>query len=741
MSIRMKKWRNLTSLLLCVGLGLSACSSGGDGNGGNGGTPAATVSGTATSPGGQLAKVAPTKLQQFFAALLPSDAWAQVIGGFAPVPNANVFLVRITNAGVPTGVPLILAQTTTNAAGQYTLTLPPGVTLASDLIVQVTNAAAPQPIPTAGTQNAPATQATVNVDPISEEVLREVIAFLGANPGNTLANFSAFELSELQRVINAAVAASPSLVGATAAQTIANIQANLAPALATTIPVLASSTNFLTVLSTSLPNGQANVAYSQPILAIGNPGALSYAVTVGNLPTGLSINPTTPQIAGTPTVAGTFNFSVQVSLPASPPSPVIRAFTLTIIPPPPPPVGLERVSVSTGGGEGNGASSAFTGFDRVSISRDGNVVAFSSQATSLVAGDTNAQPDIFVRDRLGIGTTTRVSVSSTGVQGASDSIRPMISGNGRYVVFSSKANLDLFDTSATNGYDIYRHDRTTGDTRLVNTFGVGQQFGGYTAPPFPATNDGGNLVLWSDGIFEVFVFDLAPGAADPFGAVVPNDINPPPANPFLLNPVTSDNGRYVAFVTNRAYVAADTNGFPDLYLVDRGSPVTGILTVTRLTNASSATAVGLAASMSADGNLIAFSSRDAEAVGDTNGLDDIYIYDRTAGTKTQVSVGVGGTNPNGASGAPAISADGRFVAFESTATNVVANDTNNRADIYVYDRNAGTTRRVSVNTTLVLGGGLRPWLTGNGSLTTFTSTASDLVLNDTNGVSDVFVAP
>ena len=83
------------------------------------------------------------------------------------------------------------------------------------------------------------------------------------------------------------------------------------------------------------------------------------------------------------------------------------------------------------------------------------------------------------------------------------------------------------------------------------------------------------------------------------------------------------------------------------------------------------------------------------------------------------------------------------MAFESSATNLVAGDTNNRADIYVYDRNGGPTptRRVSVNTNPALGGGMCPWLTGNGSLATFTSTASDLVSNDTNAVSDVFVAP
>ena len=312
----------------------------GMGAAGGGGTPAATVSGTVTSPGGLLAKIEPTRLQRFFASLTPSEAWAQVIGGFAPVSGANVFLLRITNAGVPTGVPLILAQTTTNAAGQYTLILPAGVTLSSDLVIQVTNAAAPQPIPTAGTQNAPATQATVNVNPISEEVLREVIAFLGSNPARTLADFSAAELSDLQRIINAAVAAHPSLVGATAAQTIANIQTNLAPALGSAIPILASSTNFLLILSTSLPNGTANVAYDQPILAMGNPGALSYAVTAGALPASLALNATTGQITGTPTVAGTFNFTVQVSLPAGPgvPAPVSRAFTLTIASPAPPAV-------------------------------------------------------------------------------------------------------------------------------------------------------------------------------------------------------------------------------------------------------------------------------------------------------------------------------------------------------------------------------------------------------------------
>jgi len=722
---------------VCCILLLASCGSSGEGGGAPPAAQGTTVSGTATAPGGgSLAKLQMPRKTWYAALFSPREAWAQVTG-LTPVQFATVLVFRIDpKTGVPVGP--ILVQATTNGAGAYTLVLPAGVVPSSDLIIQVTTAAVPQPIGTANTMSSPVVQTTLNIDPVSEGVMREVLAFVAANPF-TLANFSNTELVDLIAMIRAVLTANPSLVGTTIGGTIANIQATLAPQINQAIPQMASGTRYLIGFSTALPNGQVGTPYSQPILAIGAPGPLAYQVTVGTLPAVLTLDGATGQITGTPTTQGTTNFTIQVSVATPPPSPVTQVLSITIDPPPPPPVGLERVSVSTGGGQGNAASSAFTGFDRVSISRDGNLVAFSSEATNLVSGDTNAQPDVFVRDRQGTGTTTRVSVSSTGVQGVGDSIRPMISGNGRYVVFSSKANLDPLDTSATNVYDIYRHDRTTAETRLINTFGVKQQFGVYANPPFPATNDEGNLVVWSDGVFEIFVFDLAPGATIPFGAVVPSDINPPPAiNPFLLNPVTSDDGQFIAFVTNRAYVAADTNGFQDVYLADRN---TNPPTLTRLTNASSETAVGLGVSISADGNLIAFSSRDAEAAGDTNGFDDIYVFDRTAGTKTRVSVGPGGTDANGASLGPAISADGLFVAFQSTATNLVVGDSNNRADIYVYDRNAGTTRRVSVNTNLGLGGGLRPWLNGNGSLATFTSTASDLVSNDTNGVSDVFVAP
>ena len=150
-------------------------------------------------------------------------------------------------------------------------------------------------------------------------------------------------------------------------------------------------------------------------------------------------------------------------------------------------------------------------------------------------------------------------------------------------------------------------------------------------------------------------------------------------------------------------------------------------------------------SISADGRYVAFHSYDGGLVpGDTNGAMDIFLHDRVAGTTTLVSVASDGTQANGSSQQPAISADGRYVAFRSFASNLVAGDTNNTYDIFVRDLVTGETGRVSVawaanpspNSN---GDSNNPSLSADGRCVAFSSFASNLVLNDTNGQYDVFV--
>jgi len=146
--------------------------------------------------------------------------------------------------------------------------------------------------------------------------------------------------------------------------------------------------------------------------------------------------------------------------------------------------------------------------------------------------------------------------------------------------------------------------------------------------------------------------------------------------------------------------------------------------------------------ISADGRFVAFESRASNLVaGDANGCPDIFVRDRQSGTTERVSLATGGAEGNGISEFPSISADGRFVAFMSEATNLVAGDTNGCADIFVRDRQSGTTERVSLATGGTEGNNSSygSSISADGLFVAFDSWASDLVAGDTNGNSDIFV--
>jgi len=418
-----------------------------------------------------------------------------------------------------------------------------------------------------------------------------------------------------------------------------------------------------------------------------------------------------------------------------------------------------RVSVASDGTQSNNDSY------NPSISDDGRFVAFESEATNLVSGDTNNFRDIFVHDRQ-TGQTTRVSVASDGTQSNQHSYNPSISADGRFVAFESVAS-NLVSGDANNHPDIFVHDRQTGQTTRVSVASDGAQAndfssnpsisadgryvafisvannlvsGGDTEPPtLPSTTSLPNNTASGDtGVdHDVFVHDRQTGAT----TLVSVAMDGSEGNGYSEEVSISADGRYVAF---RSWadnlVSGDTNNHPDIFVRDLQTNQT-----TRVSVASDGTQANnfsFEPSISADGRYVAFMSwADNLVSGDTNGDWDIFVHDRQTGVTIRVSVATGGGQAAGRSQSPSISADGRYVAFASFASNLVSGDTNNHPDIFVHDRQTGVTIRVSVASdgTQTYVFSFDPSISADGRYVAFGSEADNLVSGDTNGRYDIFV--
>ncbi len=361
----------------------------------------------------------------------------------------------------------------------------------------------------------------------------------------------------------------------------------------------------------------------------------------------------------------------------------VAALTFTVAP-----AGTtERVSVSGAGEQADAESWADA------VSADGRYVLFDSHGSDLVAGDTNGQTDVFVRDRQ-TGETTRVDVSSDGKQ---TRILPShgtsISVDGRYVVFTSEAaNLVPGDTNQAT--DVFVRDRQTGETTRVSVTSSGAQSVGFSG----------------DGVI-------------------------------------SADGRYVAFDSYaRNLVPHDTNGGQDVFLRDLKTGKTTRIDVSSYGRQATRGSQSGGPAISADGRFVAFASNATNLVtGDTNRVTDIFVRDRKRGRTVRVSVGPRGrqardVRSRNGSTSPSISADGRFVAFVSSATNLVSNDTNRRPDVFVRDRSRGRTTRVSVTSSgrqAKLESGV-PVISPDGRFVAFSS-YSALVPGEVAGVGQLFV--
>jgi Tol biopolymer transport system component len=343
----------------------------------------------------------------------------------------------------------------------------------------------------------------------------------------------------------------------------------------------------------------------------------------------------------------------------------------------------QAVSVDSHGAPGHGRSAW------CSISPDGRFVAFRSGASDLVPGDTNGVADVFFRDRLG-GTTERVSVATDGTQGNGPTGDfTSISEDGRFVGFDTYAS-NLVPGDVNGVADVFVHDRLTGTTECISVAAGGT----------PGPGEG-------------------------------------------LAPALSGDGRFVAFYSDSwNLVPGDTNGWGDVFVRDRLNGTTERVSISSTGAQGNAASGHHGPSITPDGRFVTFSSRATSlAAGTPNHDRDIFVRDRRFDTTERASLSSSGAQDNDESSAPTLSDDGRFVAFMSDATNLVARDTNGTTDVFVRDRQTDTTVRASVDSSGLEADGPStfPAVSGDGRFVAFQSRATNLVPLDTNGAEDVLV--
>jgi Tol biopolymer transport system component len=376
-----------------------------------------------------------------------------------------------------------------------------------------------------------------------------------------------------------------------------------------------------------------------------------------------------------------------------------------------------RVSVRTGGAQ------APTGGTVAGLSDDGRYVVLLGNGLSL----TDATPftDVYIHDRANC-ITTLVSVATGGVQANADATDAAISGDGRFVAFSSTAtNLAPTDDP---GSDVFVHDTLTGVTTRISDANGGAH------PRMSA--DGRYVSYQSIGDTQVYRFDRQTSAR--VLASVPAPMTPITIGAAAFNRGITPDGRYVLFASDAPYVPDDTNTTNDGYIRDLTAGTTERVTLG--TGGAQITAPSAVTDMTDDAGYIIFHTTESLVGADSNGASDVYLYDRQTQTAALISQRDNGSAGNNAAMDGSISGDGRFVAFSSTATNLIFGDTNGAPDVFLHDRAYGRTRLASRADSGAIGNNqsVQPLISRDGRVLAYTSSASNLVAGDTNGAADGF---
>ncbi|MBO9523679.1 MAG: PD40 domain-containing protein [Nocardioidaceae bacterium] len=340
--------------------------------------------------------------------------------------------------------------------------------------------------------------------------------------------------------------------------------------------------------------------------------------------------------------------------------------------------------------------------------------------------------------------TTRVSISNAGAQADAASSEPGVSADGRYVVFSSDTSTLVADD--TNGVtDVFLRDRTAGTTERISLTSDGGQAAELSDDP-AISADGRYVVFRSlanltpgiaDSVFDIFLKDRVTGALEKVSVSAPGLLG----HDQSYLPTVSADGRYVAFASfAKDLVPGDTNHKSDIFVRDRTAGTTERISVDN--DGGEADNTSTQPEISADGQYVAYMSSATNLVaGDDNGLNDVFRWSRANHSSRRVSETSAGVGGDGWSASPSISADGRYVAFFSEAGNLTAGDTDGWADVKVWDGNDGSFEQISLTSTgaEVFADVGSPSISADGRYVAFSSNHAAFTSGDTNGAWDVFV--
>ena len=380
------------------------------------------------------------------------------------------------------------------------------------------------------------------------------------------------------------------------------------------------------------------------------------------------------------------------------------------------------------------------------LSPDARFALYFSDASNLVPGDTNRARDAFVYDHQ-TGAVTRESVSSSGAQAPSGvAYGGSVSADGRFVVFSTASSL-VSDGGDTNGLeDVYLRDRQLGTTTLVSQRLAGDAAGNGRSLRPDISSDGNFVVFEScasdlvasdtNGACDVFRWTRAGGArelASRNGATAGNGRS--------HSASVSADGRYVAYASAATNLASDANLVDDVFVTDlvTGTAVRASVSDTGA-ELSSGSVIEPGLALSEDGEHVVFVTAAPAVAADTNGVSDAFRRSIGAGVTVRASVTTAGAQVNAAAVGAVVSGDGNRVAWTSSASALVAFDTNNVADAFLRDISGSSTVRTSVSASgnQLVRNSIARAISGDGTVVTFQTPDGLAAAGDANVFNDVF---